>query len=189
MFPRSHLSLYTHLLTPPSYIYKTYPLGSFDTRPLNFSDVSATLAIRKFLLDRIFQTFPERKFILMGDTSNSDVMTDYPQLTKDYPGQVLCIFLRNTSSTDSSDRFPYDTSGFKDLPQNQYMFFNVPDDLTHLDIQNGQCYNASVKENLTFSEQGLPFGLSDSAAGSVTPTGVWGMVCLGVMVVMAVMSV
>lgn len=94
-------------------------------------------------------------------------MRDYPQLTKDYPGQVQCIFLRNTSSTDSADRFPYDTSGFKDLPQNQYMFFNVPDDLKNLDIVNGQCYNSTVKQNLTFSEQGLPFGLSKNAAGAV----------------------
>ena len=56
------------------FIYKTYPGGSFDTRPLNFSDVSATLSIRKFLLDKIFQTFPDRKFVLVADTSNSDVM-------------------------------------------------------------------------------------------------------------------
>ncbi|OIW27185.1 hypothetical protein CONLIGDRAFT_579290 [Coniochaeta ligniaria NRRL 30616] len=172
---------YHYLTTTPEqvtrnymdYIYKTYPLGSFDTRPLNFSDASATLAIRKFLLDRIFQTFPQRKFILVGDTSNSDVMKDYPQLTKDYPGQVQCIFLRNTSSTDSADKFPYDTSGFKDLPQNQYMFFNVPDDLTSLDIVNGQCYNSSVKQNLTFSEQGLPFGLSKNAAGAVRASILW----------------
>ncbi len=46
------------------------------------------------------------------------------------------------------------------------MFFNVPDDLTHLDFANGQCYNASVKENVTFSDQGLPFGLSKNAGGS-----------------------
>jgi Uncharacterized conserved protein (DUF2183) len=56
------------------FIYKTYPGGSFDTRPLNFSDVSATLAIRRFLLDKIFLTYPKRKFVLVADTSNSDVM-------------------------------------------------------------------------------------------------------------------
>ena len=60
------------------FIYKNYPGGSFDDRPLNFSDVSATLSIRKFLLDKVFQTFPQRKFILIADTSNSDVMRDYP---------------------------------------------------------------------------------------------------------------
>ncbi|KAI9793000.1 MAG: hypothetical protein M1835_007537 [Candelina submexicana] len=142
------------------FIYKTYPGGSFDTRPLNFSDISATLSIRKFLLDKIFETYPKRKFILVADTSNSDVMRDYPKMVTDYPNQVQCIFLRNTSSTDSGDKFPYDTSGFKNLNQQLYMFFNVPDDLRHLDIANGQCYNTSIRQNLTFGYQGLPFGIN-----------------------------
>ena len=76
------------------FILNNYPPGSFDTRPLNFSDVSATLSVRKYLLEKIFQTFPKRKFILMGDVSNSDIMRDYPQLVNDFPGQVQCIFLR-----------------------------------------------------------------------------------------------
>lgn len=155
------------------FIYKTYPGGSFDTRPLNFSDVSATLSIRKFLLERIFQTFPKRKFILMADTSNSDVMRDYPLMATQFPGQVQCIFLRNTSATDPGDKFPYDTSGFQGLNQDMYMFFLVPDDLTGLDIISGQCYNKTIPQNVTFSEQGLPFGLSKkkSAAGRAVEMG------------------
>jgi phosphatidate phosphatase APP1 len=154
------------------FIYNTYPLGSFDTRPLNFSDASATLSIRRFLLDKIFETFPRRRFILVGDTTNSDVMKAYPALYKAHKNQVLCILLRNTTSTDSSDRFPYDTSGFEDIPQNNYMFFNVPDDLAKLDIANGQCYNSTIRQNVTFEYQGLPFGLGDDgegAAGSISP--------------------
>ncbi|KAL8906381.1 MAG: hypothetical protein Q9171_006284 [Xanthocarpia ochracea] len=165
------------------FIYKTYPGGSFDTRPLNFSDVSATLSIRKFLLDKVFETYPKRKFIMMADTSNSDVMKAYPQMTKDFPGQVQCILLRNTSATDEGNRFPYDTSGFKDLDKNTYMFFKVPvglDDLKGLDIQNGQCVNTTVPQNLTFSWQGLPFGLSkDSAAPRYPMATFW----MGVLVV------
>jgi hypothetical protein len=148
------------------FIYSTYPGGSFDTRPLNFSDVAATLSIRKFLLEKIFQTYPERKFILIADTSNSDVMKDYPAMVTEFPGQVQCIFLRNTTATDSGDQFPYDTSGFQGLNQDMYMFFLVPDDLTNLDIVNGQCYNTTIKQNVTFSEQGLPFGLSKQSAAS-----------------------
>ncbi|KAL9026681.1 MAG: hypothetical protein Q9196_004686 [Gyalolechia fulgens] len=150
------------------FIYKTYPGGSFDTRPLNFSDVQATLSIRKYLLNKIFETYPERKFILVADTSNSDVMKDYPRMVTDFPGQVQCIFLRNTSATDDGDRFPYDTSGFKDLDRNTYMFFKVPDDLTNLDIQNGQCLNASIPQNLTFGYQGLPFGIN-LGSGAASP--------------------
>ena len=108
------------------FIYKTYPEGSFDTRPLNFTDVEATLSIRIFLLRKIFATYPQRKFVLVADTSNFDVMGDYPQLALDFPNQVQCIFLRNTTATDSDDSFPYDTSKFKNLNQQIYMFFNVP---------------------------------------------------------------
>ena len=154
------------------YIYATYPGGSFDTRPLNFSDVSATLSIRKFLLEKIFQTFPQRKFILVGDVSNSDIMKDYPAMATEYPNQVQCIFLRNTTATDN-DSFPYDTSGFQNLNQEMYMFFINSDDLTNLDIQNGQCYNKTIPQNLTFSYQNLPGGLSKTTSvnGSANTTG------------------
>ncbi|KAF2631841.1 hypothetical protein BU25DRAFT_418580 [Macroventuria anomochaeta] len=154
------------------FIYKTYPGGSFDTRPLNFSDVKATLSIRMYLLQKIFVTFPQRKFVLVADTSNSDVMKDYPQLAHDYPNQVQCIFLRNTSSTDSSDWFPYNTEGFKGLNNRSYMFFHVPDDLAGLDIANGQCLNESIQQNVTFSRQaeilGIHGGAGSKLAGSAT---------------------
>ncbi|KAF2765284.1 hypothetical protein EJ03DRAFT_319701 [Teratosphaeria nubilosa] len=154
------------------FIYSTYPGGSFDTRPLNFSDVSATLSIRKFLLVKIFESFPQRKFVLVADTSNSDVMRDYPEMVTLFPGQVQCILLRNTTSTDPGDKFPYDTSGFKGLNQSMYMFFKNADDLTDLDIASGQCYNTSIPQNVTFSTQGLPFGLSSTTStnGSANST-------------------
>lgn len=129
---RSIPNLHFHYLTTTpeqvtrnymDFIYKTYPGGSFDDRPLNFSDVSATLSIRKFLLDKIFETYPHRKFVLVADTSNSDVMKDYPAMVTDYPGQVQCILLRNTTATDPGDRFPYDTTGFKGVNESTYMFF------------------------------------------------------------------
>jgi hypothetical protein len=135
------------------FIYKTYPGGSFDTRPLNFSDVKATLSIRMFLLTKVFETFPQRKFVLVADTSNSDVMKDYPQLAHTYPNQVQCIFLRNTSATDPDMWFPYNTEGFKGLNNKSYMFFRHANDLTGLDIANGQCLNESIPQNVTFDRQ------------------------------------
>ena len=135
------------------FIFKTYPEGSFDDRPLNFTNTDETVSPRKYLLDQIFQTFPNRKFNLIADTSNADVMKDYPQMVTDYPGQVNCIWLRNTSETDSGDLFPYDTSGFKNVNNDSYMFFINAADLTNLDIENGQCRNASIPQNVTFGEQ------------------------------------
>ncbi|EMD94880.1 hypothetical protein COCC4DRAFT_43297 [Bipolaris maydis ATCC 48331] len=148
------------------FIYKTYPGGSFDTRPLNFSDVEATLSIRLYLLTKIFETFPQRKFVLVADTSNSDVMKDYPKMAHDYPNQVQCIFLRNTSATDDKMWFPYNTEGFKGLNSRSYMFFREPNDLTGLDIVNGQCLNETIPQNVTFSRQAEILGIHGDSAGS-----------------------
>ena len=95
-------------------------------------------------------------------------MRDYPKMAIEYPGQVQCIFLRNTTATDSKDKFPYNTEGFKDLNTDKYMFFKVPDDLKNLDIVGGQCRNATIPQNVTFGYQGLPFGinLGDGQSGS-----------------------
>jgi phosphatidate phosphatase APP1 len=61
-----------------SFIFSQYPLGSFDVRPENFTTVDQTLSIRKVTLWRVLESFPQRKFVLIADTSNADVMKDYP---------------------------------------------------------------------------------------------------------------
>jgi len=125
------------------FVYNYYPLGSFDTRPLNFTTVEQTFAVRKFLLERILRMFPRRRFVLVGDVSNPNVMSGYPEVAKAY-ANVRCILLRNVSATDSSNRFPYDTSGFNGLDRVKYMSFGTPDDLASLGFGSGDYANASV---------------------------------------------
>lgn len=118
--------------------------------------------------------------MLIGDTTNNDVMKDYPELATTFPGQVACILIRNTSATDPENHFPYDTSGFQNLKQNQYMFFSTPDDLSNLDFTRGDCRNNSAVMGTTeFGWQGLPW---DSSA--VPKRGA----ALGVWVAVAVMA-
>lgn len=50
------------------------------------------------------------------------------------------------------------------------MFFLHPNDLTNLDIANGQCYNQSIPQNLTFGYQGLPFSDTSAVNGSANHT-------------------
>lgn len=94
-------------------------------------------------------------------------------MAHDFPDQVQCIFLRNTSATDPGDKFPYDTSGFKGLPQSKYMFFVNSDDLANIDLASGNCYNKSVAQNLTFGYQGLPghLGKTPEVNGSANGKG------------------
>ena len=145
-----------------NFVYNHYPLGSFDTRPLLFTNPSDTFAARRALLDTVFQTFPKRRFVLLGDTSNPDVMKDYPALDSDYPGQIHCILIRNISSTEIDDHIPYNLGGFEGLASNKYMFYNTPDDLNGLDFNNGDCVNASVTQyvggSYGFGWKNLPGG-------------------------------
>jgi phosphatidate phosphatase APP1 len=53
-----------------SFLFDYFPRGSFDTHPSNFGSTKALFKTRRYLLDRLFSTFPQRKFILVGDNSN-----------------------------------------------------------------------------------------------------------------------
>jgi phosphatidate phosphatase APP1 len=107
------------------FIFKYYPAGSFDDRPLNLTTIDQIFQIRKVNLQKFYETFPKRKIVLVGDTSNGDIMKDYPELALQFPNQTACILIRNTSATDSQNHFPYNTKGFKDVPTSKYMFFHT----------------------------------------------------------------
>jgi len=164
-----------------SFIFADYPLGSFDIRPENFTTVDQTLSIRKVTLFRVLETFPNRTFVLIADTSNSDVMKDYPLAKATFGNQVSCILLRNTSATDSKDNFPYDTSGFQGLSNDSYMFFRTPDDLMNIDIANGGCRNKTFAQNVTFGYQGLPSSLNLNRSTRTLAVGLWSSLMVAVL--------
>ena len=168
------------------YLFNNYPPGSLDMRPVNISDPSVILSARQDSLTRLFQTFPQRKFVLIGNTSSSTLLKAYPAIAQQYLEQLACIFIRNTSATDGHDKLPFDTSPFQPLNASLYFFYTVPDDLLGLDVVGGQCVNKSVVQNVTFSEQGGPltngstFGSnnSGSSGGNGSSSGTSGGVAM-----------
>ncbi|KAI0734103.1 hypothetical protein BC629DRAFT_1571182 [Irpex lacteus] len=126
------------------YLFANFPVGSLEMRPINVSEPSRILDARQDSLLKLFQTFPQRKFVLVGDTSSSTLLSAYPQIAQQFPSQIACIFIRNTSSTDSDDKLPYDTSDFEKLDNGTYFFYRVAEDLANLDIASGQCVNSSI---------------------------------------------
>ena len=117
--------------------------GIADLLPLALKSV---LDARSQSLQRLFESFPSRKFVLVGDTSSSTLLTAYPQIAQQFPQQLACIFIRNTTATDSDDKLPYDTSAFKNVNSSQYFFYTHPTDLLDLDIAGGQCVNQSIPQ-------------------------------------------
>ncbi|ELU39533.1 hypothetical protein AG1IA_06439 [Rhizoctonia solani AG-1 IA] len=128
-----------------NFIYGTYPIGSFDVRPMNYTTLSHVSESRRLNLEQILQSFPQRKFILLGETSNADIMTQYPIMAKKYIDRVQCVLLRNTSATDSGDFLP-----------NLKPTREVQDDIAGLNFTNGECRNSSVPQNVTFDFEGVP---------------------------------
>ncbi|THH28199.1 hypothetical protein EUX98_g5977 [Antrodiella citrinella] len=124
-------------------------------------------------LTKLYQTFPQRKFVLTGDTSSSTLLSAYPQITTQFPNQTACIFIRNTSATDSDDKIPYSMKAFQNISSSQYFFYRTPDDLMNIDVSSGNCVNQSVPQNVTVGEQG---GFLDGAAGRSASAFGWGAV-------------
>ena len=90
------------------------------------------------------------------------------------PSQTQCIFIRNTSATDSSDKLPYSTKEFQNVNSSQYFFYTTAEDIMNLDVASGQCVNSSIPQNVTFSEQGGPL----SNAGIMTLPGARSVIAL-----------
>ena len=62
--------------------------------------------------------------VLVGDTS-STLLSAYPQIAQQFPNNIACIFIRNTSATDADDKIPYDTSPFQNVKNGTYFFYRT----------------------------------------------------------------
>lgn len=77
-----------------------FPPGSFHMRTIFLNDPSIRNAFepsnrgKMKSIHRILQHFPNRKFILVGDSGEDDMFT-YAYFKKVYPGQILAIFIRD----------------------------------------------------------------------------------------------
>ena len=136
------------------YLFSNFPLGSLEMRPINLTQPSEILDARQNSLLKLFQTFPRRKFgtshsirlpswrsifliehradcgspytpVLVGDTSSSTLLSAYPQIAQQFPNNIACIFIRNTSATDADDKIPYDTSPFRNVKNGTYFFYRT----------------------------------------------------------------
>jgi phosphatidate phosphatase APP1 len=91
-----------------------FPKGSFHLRPFRLKDQSgvdflttATLEYKLGVIERLLRLFPERRFVLVGDSGEKDPEV-YATLATRFPGQVAAILIRDVSperETLDSPRF------------------------------------------------------------------------------------
>ncbi|KAI5204794.1 hypothetical protein E4T39_03461 [Aureobasidium subglaciale] len=107
-----------------------FPYGSFDFRPMNFTSTREMINAREYNLKRLMESFPERRFISIGDTANS--MERFPKDMNSYYPRIQCLIVRDVQATEPSDWLTPDTRKFFDLAHTEYLFFRVPRDLNRL---------------------------------------------------------
>ena len=69
---------------------------------------------KKGSLDRIMSDFPERKFVLVGDSGEADLEV-YTDVVLAHPGKVLAVFIRDV--TTASKQGFFDSAIFSSAPQ------------------------------------------------------------------------
>ena len=105
------------------FLQENYPPGSLDMRAMTKAGFREG---RPIILEKIFETFPQRKFILLGDTSTGEMLLSYASLMKKYPEQIACTFIRNVTATDPRMDKYFDRSVFDGIDWNKFMIFHVP---------------------------------------------------------------
>ncbi len=65
---------------------------------------------KKGTLDRIMRDFPERKFILVGDSGEADLEV-YTDLALASPGRILAVFIRDVTTPEQVGCFDSTASG------------------------------------------------------------------------------
>ena len=89
-----------------------FPRGTFNFRQFRLKDESAveflenrTLEYKVGVIDTLMRRFPERQFVLVGDSGEKDPEV-YRELASRFPNQVRAILIRDVRGEDlSSDRF------------------------------------------------------------------------------------
>jgi len=64
-----------------------------------YANQDETIAHKKNVLTRLLTDFPKRKFILIGDSGESDPEI-YADIARSYPGRIIAIHIRNVTNED-----------------------------------------------------------------------------------------
>lgn len=103
-----------------------FPAGSLHLRgyriafPFNLQTWGPSKAD---LIERILREFPQRRFMLVGDTSEQDPEI-YGEIARRYPAQIERILLRNT--TDEQRGTPRMMRAMQGLPASHWAIFTAP---------------------------------------------------------------
>ncbi|KAL5044139.1 hypothetical protein BDW71DRAFT_186403 [Aspergillus fruticulosus] len=113
------------------------PPGSFHLKQYSgiFQGIfEPTLERKKGNLERILQDFPERKFILVGDSGESDLEV-YTDLAMTNPGRIIGIFIRDVTTPERTMFFEKSVNHLEITPSRTN---STPDLADHSDLAHNR---------------------------------------------------
>ena len=104
-----------------------YPKGTYHLKNFRLKDssvqnlFSSQEETKLAAIDPLLSTFPDRKFILIGDSGEHDPEI-YGQIAREHRDQIAGIFIRNVTEAKSEDeRF---SDAFRDVPGDRWFLFD-----------------------------------------------------------------
>ncbi|MHC4441403.1 MAG: phosphatidate phosphatase App1 family protein [Planctomycetota bacterium] len=114
-----------------------FPAGTMNLKIYRWKDPSIINALdgsqehKLSIIQPIIETFPRRKFVLVGDSGEKDPEI-YAELARKYPEQVKYIFIRDvTGQHADSGRYQ---EVFKEIAPNKWQIFHKAKELTQIDV-------------------------------------------------------
>lgn len=116
---------------------------------MDFSSASQLFHPRYHNMKRLLETFPQRTFVLLGDTSSGSTAAAYTRIAREHPDQVRCILMRDTAKTERGDWHVADTRDFADLRSDQYFFYTGARDLRELEFRENMtgCWEGGRRQS------------------------------------------
>jgi phosphatidate phosphatase APP1 len=109
-----------------------FPRGSFHMRPFRLKDTSVLamfgdpLTFKRVAIEPLLQAFPQRKFVLVGDSGERDPEV-YGELARRYSAQVVRVYIRDI--TDEPRTAPRYLTAFAEVSPQVWHLFTDPGDL------------------------------------------------------------
>jgi phosphatidate phosphatase APP1 len=108
-----------------------FPIGSLHLKSFRMKDQTFinlfrspdTLKLRS--IESIMKLYPERQFILIGDSGERDPEI-YGDIARKYPGQILHIFIRSLEPAGDEDRYQ---DAFRGIDQGHWTVFREAKEL------------------------------------------------------------
>jgi phosphatidate phosphatase APP1 len=81
-------------------------------------------------MTRLIEAFPQRTFILVGDTGQHDPEA-YGQVMRGFPDQILLTLLRDVTCCQPRDSERYQQA-FREVPADQWHLFREPGEIRQI---------------------------------------------------------